>query len=236
MIKMTISAFYQIFGQVVLIAGILLLILLSVTLILGRILIEKDRLVFPKLLLFTMDVFYGLFKKFSESMGVNAKIVDNIGVEVRNKVNEKHFKKINPQDTILVLPHCLRHLECEAKLETSGLVCKNCKRCVIGVLKDKGEKMGFQVFIIPGSTFLKKIVEQNKFKAVIGVACFQDLNLAMMNLSNFPCQGVPLLRDGCVNTKVDTRAVLEKMGVKLKEAKKLTPDNSCNPEPNRRIL
>lgn len=169
-------------------------------------------------------------------MGVNAKIVDNIGVEVRNKVNEKHFKKINPSDTILVLPHCLRHRECEATLETSGLVCKDCKRCVIGVLKDKGEEMGLRVFIIPGSTFLKKIVEQNKFKAVIGVACFQDLNLAMMNLSKFPCQGVPLLRDGCVNTKVDARAVLEKMGVKLKETNQLTPDTSCNPEPKRRIF
>lgn len=225
---MTIAEFYQIFGQVVFVAGILLLILLSVTLILGRMLIEKERLVFPKLLLFTMDVFYGLFKKFSESMGVDGKIVDHIGVEVRNKVHEKDFKKIEPKDTILVLPHCLRHLECEAKLETSGLVCQNCKRCVIGVLKEKGEEMGYTVFIIPGSTFLKKIVEQNKFKAVIGVACFQDLNLGMMKLSKFPCQGVPLLRDGCVNTKVDSRAVLETMGVKLKEAKKLVPKSSCS--------
>ena len=87
MINMTIAEFYQIFGQVVFVAGILLLILLSVTLILGRMLIEKDRLVFPKLLLFTIDVFYGLFKKFSENLGVDAKIVDQIGVEVRNKVN-----------------------------------------------------------------------------------------------------------------------------------------------------
>jgi hypothetical protein len=231
---MIISDFYQIFGQVVLVAGILLLILLSVTLILGRMLIEKDRLVFPKLLLFTMDVFYGLFKKFSESVGVDAKIVDHIGVEVRNKVNEKIFKKIDAKDTILVLPHCLRHMECEAKLETSGLVCKNCNRCVIGVLKDKGEEMGYKVFIIPGSTFLNKIVEQNNFKAVIGVACFQDLNLSMMNLSKFSCQGVPLLRDGCVNTKVDCRAVLEKMGVKLKEAKKLAPKSSCSEDLDKR--
>ena len=234
MINMTIAEFYQIFGQVVFVAGILLLTLLTVTLILGRMLIEKDRLVFPKVLIFTMDVFYGLFRKFSESVGVDAKIVDNIGVEVRNKVNEKNFQKIEPQDTILVLPHCLRHTECEAKLETSGLVCKNCSRCVIGVLKNKGEEMGYQVFIIPGSTFLKKIVEKNKFKAVIGVACFQDLNLAMMKLSKFSCQGVPLLRDGCVNTKVDSRVVLEKMGVKLKEAKKLAPKSSCSEKPDKR--
>lgn len=221
MIIMFFAEFYQIFGQMVFIAGILILALLSITLLLGRLLIKKDRLMFPKLLLFTIDVFYGLFKKFSENVGVDAKIVDQIGVEVRNKVNEKIFNRIEPQDKILVLPHCLRNPECEATLESSGLVCKDCNRCVIGVLKEKGEAMGYQVFIIPGSTFLKKIVEKNKFKAVLGVACYQDLNLAMTQLSKFHCQGVPLLRDGCINTKVDSRMVLEKMGVNLGESKNL---------------
>jgi hypothetical protein len=224
---MSFADFYQIFGQIVFIAAILLLCLLSMTLILGRMLIEKDRLIFPKVLLFTIDVFYGLFKKFSENLGVDAKIVDQIGVEVRNKVNEKIFGKIKPEDTILVLPHCLRHIDCDATLESSGIICKNCNRCVIGVLKAKGEDMGYKVFIIPGSTFLKKIVEKNKFKAVLGVACYQDLNLAMMKLSRFSCQGVPLLRDGCINTKVDSRAVMEKMGITLKTSQKIS-SSTCD--------
>jgi uncharacterized protein len=224
---MNIFEFYQIFGQIVLILGILIFSLLPATLILGRILIKEDRLIFPKLLLFTMDVFYGFFKKFSENLGVDGKIVDQIGVEVRNRDNEKLFRKVKPQDKILVLPHCLRHNECEATLEASGLVCKDCQRCVIGVLKDKGESMGYHVFIIPGSTFLKKIVENYKFKAVLGVACYQELNLAMMKLSNFPGQGVPLLKDGCMNTKVDSHLVLEKMGVELAKSKKNTVNNSC---------
>jgi uncharacterized protein len=227
-VNMSIYEFYQIFGQLVFILVIFLLTLLSVTLILGRILIRQDRLIFPKLLLFTMDMFYGIFKKFSENVGVDEKIVDQIGVEVRNKVNEKEFKKIEPEDKILVLPHCLRHKDCEAKLESSGLACKNCNRCVIGVLKGKAEDQGYKVFIIPGSTFLKKIVEKNKFKAVLGVACYQDLNLGMTKLSKFSCQGVPLSRDGCMNTKVDTRAVLERMGIEFKEHNKnLAGDGSC---------
>lgn len=199
-------------------------------------LINDNRLIFPKLLLFTLDVFYGLFKKFSENLGVDGKIVDQIGVEVRNKVNENIFQKINPRDKILVLPHCLRHSDCEAKLESSGLVCKNCKRCVIGVLKGKGEDLGYEVFIIPGSTFLKKIVENNEFKAVLGVACYQDLNLGMMKLSNFSCQGVPLLRDGCVNTKVDTQAVLEMMGAKFKKKTSLSRESPCTESYSKKTL
>lgn len=227
---MAIYEFYQIFGQIILILGLILLGMLSTTLILGKMLIHDNRLIFPKLLLFTIDIFYGLLKRFSENLGVDGRIVDQIGVEVRNKVNEKIFKKIQPRDKILVLPHCLRHADCQAKLESSGLVCKNCKRCVIGVLKEKGEDLGYAVYIIPGSTFLKKIVETNKFKAVLGVACYQDLNLGMMKLAKFSPQGVPLLRDGCVNTKVDSRAVLEMMGAEFRKNTAITLDNTCSKE------
>ena len=221
--------FYQIFGQIVFILAIVLLTLLSVTLILGKLLLKEDKLVFPKLLLFTVDMFYGIFKKFSENVGVDGKIVDQIGVEVRNKVNEKVYKDIEPQDKIVVLPHCLRSTECEANLETSGLVCNNCNRCVIGVIKNKAEEKGFKVFIIPGSTFLKKILEKNDFKAVLGVACYQDLNLSMMKLSKFSCQGVPLLKDGCINTKVDVKAVFEKLG-EIQNQDRNPISSSCNNE------
>lgn len=235
---MSIYEFYTIFGQIVFIAGIFILGLLSVTLILGRILIRQEKLIFPRLLLFTIDVFYGLFKKFAGNVGVDEKIVDQIGVEVRNKVNEKSFKQIDDKDKVLILPHCLRSPKCEAKLDSTGLHCTDCDRCVIGVLKNKAEDKGYNVFIIPGSTFLKKIVQENEFKAVLGVACYQDLNLAMMKLSKFPCQGVALLKDGCVCTKVDIRAVLDKIGIELPQNMAIPKKSvSCSNElPSRKLL
>ncbi|MGC9516887.1 MAG: DUF116 domain-containing protein [Methanomicrobiales archaeon] len=224
--------FYQIIGQLIFIAGIIIILLLSTSLILGKILIRNDKLIFPKLLLFTIDMFYGPFKKFSENLGLEEKIVDQIGVEVRNKVNKKAFENAKPEEKLLILPHCLRNSDCEAKLESSGLICTDCNRCVIGPLKKKGEELGYKVFIIPGSTFLKKIAEKNSFKAVLGVACYQDLNLAMMKLSKFSCQGVPLLKDGCINTKVDYHEVLEKMGA-IKTKKKVK-GVSCDSTPEKR--
>ncbi len=209
---MIIGNFYELFGQMVFLAGILIICLLLLTLILGKLLIKQDRLIFPKVLLLTIDLFYGPFKKFSGIIGLDEIIVDHIGVEVRNKVNENEFKSIDPQDNLLILPHCLRNPHCKAKLEESGLVCVKCNKCVIGTLKKNAEDMGYKVFVIPGSTFLKKIVEQNNFKAVLGVACYQDLNLSMMKLAKFSPQGVVLSRDGCFKTKVDTKAVLEKLG------------------------
>lgn len=229
------NEFYQIFGQMVFLASIVIVAMLFVTLILGKVLIKKDKLIFPKVLLLTVDLFYGPFKKFSESLGFDEKLVDHIGVEVRNKVNAKKFNTTNDDEKLLILPHCLRSPNCEATLEESGMVCTNCKKCVIGTLKENAESAGYKVFIIPGSTFLKKIIEQNNFKAVLGVACYQDLNLSMMKLSKFSPQGVPLTRDGCFKTKVDTKAVLEKMGIKKEisleesEIKNISPCSKENP-------
>lgn len=170
-----ITEFYQIFGQLVFLAGVCLLLMLAASLFLGRLLLKEDRLIFPK------------------------------------------------------LPHCLRNPHCEARLERVGLVCTGCNRCIIGKLKERAEGIGYRVFIIPGSTFIKKILEEHRFRAVLGVACYQDLNLAMMKLSKFSPQGVPLLRDGCFKTKVDFRTVLEKMGV---EAEVKRP-RSCMSNPSR---
>ena len=60
--------------------------------------------------------------------------------------------------------------------------------------------MGYRVFIVPGSSFIKKIVGQNKFKAVLGVACYDDLYLTMTAFSDFAPQGVLLSRSGCFET------------------------------------
>lgn len=204
--------FYAMLGQIIIIMFLLALALLLFALFLGRVAIKHDKFILPKLLLFIIDLFYGPLKKLAEKIGFDSTLVDHISVEVRNNVNKKEFDAIDNKDKIIVLPHCLRHSSCSAKLERSGLECTLCNKCVIGPIKEKGEKLGYSVYIIPGSTFIKGIAERKKFKAVLGVACYQDLNLAMMSLDKFCPQGVPLSRDGCYRTKVDLKAVYERMG------------------------
>lgn len=209
---MILDTLFQIFGQTLVIIVIVLFILLISALILGRTLLKKNILIFPRLIIFVLDVFYSPLKSLARSLGFDESMVDHIGVEVRNKVNEKKFNEIEPEDKIIVFPHCLRNPKCEAILDETGLVCDCCGKCAIGIIKPKAEKMGYKVFVIPGSTFVKKIVKNNKFKSVLGVACYEDLNLTMMKLSDFAPQGVLLSRTGCFKTKVDVKTVLEKIG------------------------
>lgn len=221
---MTIDTLFQVFGQILVIIVIVLFILLILALVLGRTLLKNNILIFPRLIIFVLDVFYSPLKKLARSLGFDESMVDHIGVEVRNKVNEKKFNEIEPKDKIIVFPHCLRNPKCEAILDETGLVCDCCGKCAIGIIKPKAEKMGYKVFVIPGSTFVKKIVKNNKFKSVLGVACYEDLNLTMMKLSDFAPQGVLLSRTGCFKTKVDIKTVLEKIGYDKYEEDNGYPD------------
>lgn len=203
---------FQLIGQSLTFVVLIILGLLIISLILGIILLKKDKLIFPKFIIFVLDVFYSPLKTLARWLGFDDVMVDQMGVEVRNKVNKNTFEKTSNNEKIIVLPHCLRHRDCEARLGETGLVCSKCGKCSIGVIKDKAEEIGYKTFIVPGSSFVKKIIEDNEFESVVGIACYEDLNMTMMKLSDFAPQGVLLSRTGCFETKVDVKTVLEKIG------------------------
>ena len=203
---------FQLIGEGVVFLVFLIVVILIVGLLLGIILVRRNKLVLPSVIIFIVNVFYSPLKSFANLLGLDDSLVDNIGIEVRNKVNKPKFEKIAPEDKIIVLPHCLRSAQCEASLKETGVQCTYCGKCAIGVIKQKAEPMGYRVFIVPGSSFVKKIIQQNKFKSVVGVACPVDLNQTMMALSDCAPQGVLLSNSGCFDTKVDISKVLETIG------------------------
>lgn len=224
---MEISSLYQILGQSVILFIIVLIILSISALILGKILIKNDVLIFPQLIIFVLDVFYSPLKKIAKTLKFDESLVDHIGVEVRNNVNRNKFLQIPNSKKLIFLPHCLRHRDCEAVLNETGLVCTKCGKCSIGFIIDHAEPMGYKSFIVPGSSFVKKIVQENKFEAVVGIACYEDLNQIMMTLSDYYPQGALLSRTGCYETKVDVKSVLDVIGYKKNSEKKI---ENTNPE------
>lgn len=203
---------FQFIGEAIVLLVFIIIIILIIGLILGIILVRRNKLVLPSLIIFIVNVFYSPLKSLANLLGLDDALVDNIGIEVRNKVNKSKFDKIPPEEKIIVLPHCLRSAHCEASLKETGIKCTYCGKCAIGTIKKKAEPMGYRIFIVPGSSFVKKIIQQNKFKSVVGVACHVDLNQTMMALSDFAPQGVLLSTSGCFETKVDVSKVLETIG------------------------
>ena len=201
-------------GQLVVIVAFIIIVLFILVLILGYILIRKNEIRFPGFLLFIVDLLYSPFKSISHVLKLDDHLIDEIAIKVRDDINKERFKKIPADKTLIFLPHCLRHKDCPATLQKEGLNCTECGLCSIGVIKKKSENMGYKLYIVPGSSFVKKIVMENKFKAVVGVACHEDLNQMMMLLSDFCPQGVLLEKTGCFETKVNVKKVFEKLDSK----------------------
>ena len=209
-----IDSFYMFLGQLVVSLAILIVILFIAVLILGLLIARKNKIKFPSFILFVVDLLYSPFKSIARLLKLDDHLIDDIAIKVRDDVNKDKFREIPAEKTLIFLPHCLRHRDCPATLQKEGLNCTECGLCSIGAIKKKAEPLGYKLYIVPGSSFVKKIVMENKFQAVIGVACHEDLNQMMMLLSDFYPQGVLLEKTGCFETKVNVKKVFEKIDSK----------------------
>ena len=150
-------------------------------------------------------------------------LIDEINVELKNKLHKERFTKTPVNKRIITLPQCLRSLKCPAKLDAHvGLKCISCGLCQLSDFIKEAEGLGYHVFIMPGGTFVKRVMKRVKPHAVLGVACFADLSEGMKIAASYglAVQGVLLSRAGCVETDVNWELVREKMYLGLKRPKK----------------
>ena len=144
-------------------------------------------------------------KHMANFVGIDDRRVDELYVDLVNKINEERFQSIPAGDRIILLPQCLRHSKCPAPQDDEGFHCRECGRCKIADVMKLARKMKSKVFILPGGSMVPKLIHKYKPKAVLGVACYRELVLAanLVTKMKIPVQVVFLLRDGCRNTDVD---------------------------------
>ncbi|NPV49904.1 MAG: DUF116 domain-containing protein [Candidatus Methanofastidiosum sp.] len=191
---MILTAFFLIVVFILLIA--ILLILYSV---------KTKKVLFPGFILFVLDFLYYPLKILTEKIGLKKGYIDMISNDMRNFINYKELSKIPFEDRILLLPQCLRKIDCPAILDSMcGFKCKNCGRCGIGDLICFCEERNIRVFIVPGGSFVKKVIKLTRPKAIIGVGCHIELREASLVLDylKIPGRGINLEKDGCIETKV----------------------------------
>jgi len=151
-----IDSFYMFLGQlVVLIVGIII-ILLIIFLILGLLIAKKNQIKFPRFLLYIVDLLYSPLKTIAHFLKLDDNLIDDIAIKVRNDLNKEQYNRISAEKTLIFLPHCLRHKDCPATLQKEGLNCTECGLCSIGVIKKKAEPLGYKMYIVPGSSFVKR--------------------------------------------------------------------------------
>lgn len=195
-------------GSIVFAILVVILILLS---------IRRGSIIFPTLIKSGMVLTEGLIKAFFRFFGLEDNQVHAFFIQLHNSMNRKAFEAIPVEERAIFLPQCLRSSKCPAHLTPEGLKCKRCGLCMIGSWLPVFEQMGYRVFSVPGSSFIKRMVKKYHPKAIIGVGCLGEVKegLEMSDKLGLVSMGVVTLKEGCVETLVEWDDVFEiiKLGV-----------------------
>lgn len=211
------NQFIFIVGEITLlfILGSFLFAILMVTLALFS--IRRGKIYFPSLIKAGMVLVEGLMKALFRLFGLEDIQVHSFFIQLHNSMNKKAFESVPVRDRAIFLPQCLRSTKCPAHLTPEGLKCKCCGLCMIGYWLPILEQMGYRVFSVPGSSFIKRMVRKYKPKAIIGVGCLGEVKegLEMSDKMGLVSMGVVTLKEGCVETLLDWEILIEiaKLGV-----------------------
>jgi len=138
---------------------------------------------------------------------------DLIDVQMKNLSNRERF--LRTWRRVLLLPHCSRKYmdnRCKAVFDRNipSYSCSHCSPdCLIGQATLVGEKRGYDVYVLPGGSCIHQILQKGRYEALVGVACGEEIKLAegLLEKTGLPGQTVPLIKNGCADTKFDIRAL-----------------------------
>ncbi len=193
---------FTLIGELVVFTAIFLLVLA----VLGSLLIaysfRTERFFLPNFMLFSITVLETLVKALFRLAGVDDVIVDDVGVALKNKISMKKFSETPTDRRMIFLPQCLRAADCPSELGQEGMKCINCGHCEIGNAKKSAEQIGYKVFVVPGSSFIKRLVRKHKPDAILGVGCMTEVKAGLEMCEKLNLYGVGLVLDkaGCVST------------------------------------
>jgi hypothetical protein len=173
--------------------------------------IKKGHLYFPRLIKAGLVFFEGLMKAFFRFLGLEDREMLTFLIKIGNTMNTAEFTRIPVAERAIFMPQCLRSSRCPAHLTPEGLKCRSCGQCSVGEARAVLEKMGYRIFIVPGSSFIKRMVKKYHPKGIIGVGCLSEVKegIDMADKMGLIVMGVVTLKEGCVETIVNWPDVYE---------------------------
>jgi hypothetical protein len=173
--------------------------------------IKKKRLYFPKLIKSGLVFLEGLMKGMFRFFGLEDRELFTFLIKLINSMNSGEFAKIPVTERAIFIPQCLRSSKCPAHLTPEGLKCRNCGQCDVGEARLLLERIGYKVFIVPGSSFIKRMVKKYRPKAIIGVGCLAEVKegIDMADKMGLVVMGIVTLKEGCVETIANWQEIYE---------------------------
>lgn len=189
-------------GGVLILLLLLLLLFAFVVVSVVFLSMKHGKFYFPKLIRTGFSHMEGAIVRICSIFGLREDDLTVFFIQLHNRMSEGEFAKIDIKDRAIFLPHCLRSSKCPAALTLEGLVCQHCGNCELDSSIKELEEMGYRVFIVPGSTFIGRMVKKYMPKAIIGVGCLREIKdgLEFADSIGVAVMGVINRTDGCVET------------------------------------
>lgn len=167
--------------------------------------IKKGRLYFPRWVKAGLVFLEGFMKAFFRLFGLDDREMYVFIIKIHNSMNQSAFEQIPVAERAIFMPQCLRSANCPAHLTPEGLKCRSCGQCSVGEARPLLEQMGYRLFIVPGSSFIKRMVKKYRPRAIIGVGCLAEVKegIDMADKMGLVVMGVVTLKEGCVETIVN---------------------------------
>ncbi len=222
-----------VWNNLALILGELLLVFIAFWLIFSILMgvlivisIHKKHMYFPRLLRPFFTIMEGTVRVVCLILGVDGSQLMEFLIKIDNQMNLKNFARIPVEQRAVFFPQCLRARDCPARLTPDGLKCVSCGKCTLGRVVPALNEAGYKTFIIPGSTFIKRMIKKYKPKGMIGVGCMMEVKegLEMGRKISMTTIGVVTQSDGCVETTMDFEQLMEVASLGLAEPIRMKPD------------
>ncbi len=134
-------------------------------------------------------------------------IEDLIDTHVKNISQREAFD--NSKQRALLLPHCSRKYmdsRCKAKFdpEKPSYICMGCSPdCLVNQATKIAEKKGYDVYVLPGGSGIRRALGRKNYDGLVGVACTEEIKLGtrLLEGSGLAIQSVPLIKNGCASTR-----------------------------------
>ena len=196
---------FYLVGEAVVFLVILILILSAIVALLVLYSFRTGNFFAARYMLLGIVLLENVIKTFFWLFRADDSIIDDVGVRLRNYINNKEFLKIPYEQRFIFMPQCVRSIQCPAKLTPEGIKCVNCGQCGVGEARKYAENLGYRFFIVPGSSFIKRIIKKYQPRAIVGVGCYLEIKegLDLCHRYGIPARGVPLSKAGCVATTLD---------------------------------
>lgn len=212
-INVFISNLTYMFGVIINILAIIFIITIIFSTIITYNVI-KDKKINTKLMSINfkiVSVLFPIITSIASAIGIQKNEIRKIYVKLNNSYIYSQKYNINPKEIVILIPHCVQKNSCKFKVTTDIKNCANCGQCNIGNLVQLKEKLNVNIFVATGGTLARKIIIENKPKAVIAVACERDLTSGVQDVKKIPVLGVFNKRPNgpCVDTSIDIKEVEE---------------------------